>query len=63
MLDYTNTHIICDKCKLYYVALFYVIKMSCCIYAALCKILCHIYMHSIYSLSKYGIITLTVETF
>ena len=33
------------------------------IYAALCKILCHIYMHSIYSLSKYGIITLTVETF
>ena len=38
-------------------------KMSYCIYAALCKILCHIYMHSIYSLSKYGIITLTVETF
>ena len=29
------------------------------IYAALC----HIYMHSIYCLSKYGIITLTVETF
>ena len=34
------------------------------IFSALCKkILCHIYMHSIYSLSKYGIITLTVETF
>ena len=27
------------------------------------KILCHIYIHSIYSLSKYGIIMLTVETF
>ena len=45
--------------KLYHFTLFYVIKMSYCIYAALC----HIYMHSIYSLSKYGIITLTVETF
>ena len=37
--------------------------MSCCIYEKLAKKLCHIYIHSIYSLSKYGIITLTVETF
>ena len=62
MLDYTSIHIICDNSKLYHDALFYVIKTTC-IYSALCKILCHIYMHSIYSLSKYGIITLTVETF
>ena len=63
MLDYTSLHIICDKCKLYHAALLYMI-VTTCIYSALCKkILCHIYMHSIYSLSKYGIITLTVETF
>ena len=60
MLDYTNTHIICDKCKLYHVALFYVITTTCIYAAFMQKILCHIYMHS---LSKYGIITLTVETF
>ena len=43
MLDYaviSNSHIIYDKCKLCHVALFYVIKTNCCIYAALCKALC-----------------------
>ena len=63
MLDYTSTHIICDKCKLYHVVLLYVITTSCLYMQFYAKILCHIYMLSIYSLSKYGIITLTVETF
>ena len=63
MLDYTSLHIIYDKCKLYHVALLYMIATTCIFFSFMQKILCHIYMHSIYSLSKYGIITLTVETF
>ena len=62
MLDYTSSHIICDKCKLYHVALLYMIATTC-IYAALCKILCHIYMHSIYSIVKYGIIMVSCKMY
>ena len=62
MLDYTSLPIICNNSKLYHVALSYMIAMTC-IYSALCKNIMS-YIHAcIYSLSKYGIITLTVETF
>ena len=63
MLDYTSLHIICDKCKLYHAALLYMIATTC-IYSALCKKYYVIYTCIVYiALSKYGIITLTVETF
>ena len=53
--------IICDNSKLYHVVLLYVITTTC-IFAALCKILCHIYIHSIYSIVKYGIIMVSCKT-
>ena len=58
MLDYTSSHIIYDNSKLYHVALLYVITTTC-IYAKYYVI----YTYIVYSLSKYGITTLTVETF
>ena len=63
MLDYTSLHIIYDNSKLYHLSLLYMITTSCLYMQLYAKILCHIYIHSIYSLSKYGIIMLTVETF
>ena len=37
MLDYTSTHIICDKCKLYHVVFIICDNNELLIYAALCK--------------------------
>ena len=62
MLDYTSLHIIYDNSKLYHLSLLYMITTSC-LYMQLYARYYVIYTCIIFSLSKYGIITLTVETF